>query len=87
MRLALVVRTLGRAGGTERFVHGLAGHLAAAGHEVTAFCAAATVENATRATAVGYRVMGHPGVAPRGYRDFSFRRRLNRGVTRKGNLS
>jgi hypothetical protein len=59
---------------------------AAAAVPFTAFCAAATVENATRATAVGYRVMGHPGVAPKGYRDFSFRRRLNRGVTRKGNL-
>ena len=59
---------------------------AAAAVPFTAFCAAATVENATRATAVGYQVMGHPGVAPKGYRDFSFRRRLNRGVTRKGNL-
>ena len=59
---------------------------AAAAVPFTAFCAAATVENATRATAVGYRVMGHPGVAPKGYRDFSFRRRLNRGVTREGNL-
>jgi hypothetical protein len=59
---------------------------AAAAVPFTAFCAAATVENATRATAVGYRVMGHPGVAPKGYRDFSFRRRLNRGITENGNL-
>jgi hypothetical protein len=59
---------------------------AAAAVPFTAFCAAATVENATRATAVGYRVMGHPGVAPKGYRDFSFRRRLNRGITKKGYL-
>lgn len=53
----------------------------------TAFCAAATVTNATRQTAVGYRVMGHPGTAPHGYRDFSYRRRLNRGRTRKGYLA
>ena len=59
---------------------------AAAAVPFTAFCAAATVENATRKTAVGYRVMGHPGVAPNGYQDFSFRRRLNRGVTKKGYL-
>ena len=52
----------------------------------TAFCAAATVPEATRETAVGYRVMGHPGTAPHGYRRFSYRRRLNRGRTRKGNL-
>ncbi|HEX6116536.1 MAG TPA: DUF5987 family protein, partial [Solirubrobacterales bacterium] len=59
---------------------------AAAAVPFTAFCAAATVENATRETAVGYRVMGHPGVAPKGYEDFSFRRKLNRGITRKGSL-
>ena len=52
----------------------------------TAFCAAASVPNATKRTAVGYRVMGHPGTAPNGYRRFSFRRRLNRGRTKKGNL-
>ena len=53
----------------------------------TAFCAAATVVNATRETAIGYRVMGHPGTAPHGYKNFSYRRRLNRGRTRKGYLS
>ena len=52
----------------------------------TAFCAAATVPNATRRTAVGYRVMGHPGTAPHGYRNFSYKRRLNRGRTKRGNL-
>lgn len=52
----------------------------------TAFCGAATVPNATRRTAVGLRVMGHPGTAPRGYRKFSYGRRLNRGRTRRGNL-
>jgi hypothetical protein len=57
-----------------------------------AFCAAATIVNAdgrpgaTRNRAAGYRVMGHPGIAPHGYRDFSYGRRLNRGVTRNGPL-
>jgi hypothetical protein len=59
---------------------------AAAAVPFTAFCAAATTVDATKANAVGYRVMGHPGVAPHGYRDFSYRRRLNRGITRRGNL-
>jgi hypothetical protein len=59
---------------------------AAAAVPFTAFCAAATVVNATKATSVGYQVMGHPGTAPKGYRDFSYRRKLNRGITEKGNL-
>jgi hypothetical protein len=59
---------------------------AAAAIPFTAFCAAANVPNATRRTAAGYAVMGHPGTAPRGYKDFSYRKRLNRGRTRKGNL-
>lgn len=52
----------------------------------TAFCAAATVPEATDKTAVGYKVMGHPGVAPKGYKDFSYGRRLNRGRTARGYL-
>jgi len=52
----------------------------------TAFTAAATQRNATRKTASGYRVMGHPGTAPHGYRDFSYRRRLARERTRRGYL-
>lgn len=53
----------------------------------TAFCAAATVINATAKTAVGYRVMGHPGTAPHGYlRSSSYKRKLNRGRTKHGNL-
>jgi hypothetical protein len=52
----------------------------------TAFCAAANIPNATKASSVGYQVMGHPGTAPRGYRDFSYRRRLNRGRTKRGYL-
>jgi len=31
-------------------------------------------------------VMGHPGTAPHGYKDFSYRRRLNHGRTKKGYL-
>jgi hypothetical protein len=59
---------------------------AAAAIPFTAFCAAANIRNATRRNAAGYRVMGHPGTAPRGYRDFSYRRKLNRGRTKGGNL-
>jgi hypothetical protein len=59
---------------------------AAAAIPFTAFCAAANVKNATARTAAGYAVMGHPGTAPNGYRDYSYRRRLNRGRTKRGNL-
>ena len=65
---------------------------AAASVPFIAFCAAANVPNAngranaTENRAAGYRVMGHPGVAPHGYRRFSYRRRLNRGRTKKGSL-
>ena len=59
---------------------------AAAAVPFTAFCAAANIPNATTATSVGYAVMGHPGTAPRGYEDFSYGKRLNRGRTRKGSL-
>ena len=52
----------------------------------TAFCAAATQRNPTRRTASGLRVMGHPGTAPHGYRDFSYRRRLARERTPRGYL-
>jgi hypothetical protein len=59
---------------------------AAAAIPFTAFCAAANVVDATSGTAAGYAVMGHPGTAPNGYRDFSYRRRLNRGRTKRGSL-
>jgi hypothetical protein len=59
---------------------------AAAAIPFTAFCAAATQRNATRATASGYQVMGHPGTARRGYRKFSYRRKLAKGRTKKGYL-
>jgi len=59
---------------------------AAAAVAFSAFCAAANTRNATRETSAGYRVMGHPGTAPHGYDDFSYRRKLNRGRTRTGSL-
>jgi hypothetical protein len=59
---------------------------AAAAIPFTAFCAAGNVPNATRSTAAGYAVMGHPGTAPHGYKDFSYRRKLNRGRTKGGSL-
>jgi hypothetical protein len=60
---------------------------AAAAVPFTAFCAAAVHEVGTRENASGYRVMGYPGAAPRGYRAFSYRRRLARGRTRRGYLA
>jgi hypothetical protein len=59
---------------------------AAAAVPFTAFCAAALVPEQTAARASGYRVMGLPGAAPRGYRRFSYRRKLARERTRKGYL-
>jgi hypothetical protein len=59
---------------------------AAAAVPFTAFCAAALVRNATAAQASGYRVMGLPGIAPNGYRDFSYGKRLARERTKKGYL-
>jgi hypothetical protein len=58
----------------------------------TAFCAAGNIVNATgrgkgKRSAAGYEVMGHPGTAPHGYKDFSYGRRLNRGRTRRGYLA
>jgi hypothetical protein len=52
----------------------------------TAFCAAATIVNARAKNAPGLRVMGDPGVAPGGWRNSSYRRRLARGRTRHGSL-
>ena len=59
---------------------------AAAAVAFTAFCAAATQVSPTSETASGYEVMGHPGVAPEGYRDFSYGRALSREATKKGYL-
>jgi hypothetical protein len=59
---------------------------AAAAIPFTAFCAAGNVPDATKQTSAGYAVMGHPGTAPHGHKDFSYRRKLNRGRTKNGNL-
>jgi hypothetical protein len=59
---------------------------AAAAVAFPAFCAAATQINPTSSTASGYRVMGHPGTAPDGYRDFSYGRQLSRERTERGYL-
>jgi hypothetical protein len=59
---------------------------AAAAVPFTAFCAAALVPQQTAEKAVGYRVMGLPGVAPNGYGAFSYRRKLSKERTKKGYL-
>jgi hypothetical protein len=60
---------------------------AAAAVPFTAFCAAALVPEQTAAKAVGYRVMGLPGVAPAGYtKRWRPSRRLSRERTTGGNL-
>jgi enediyne biosynthesis protein E8 len=59
---------------------------AAAAVPFTAFCAAAEHEIGTSANASGYRVMGHPGAAPNGYRRSSYRRKLSVERTRTGSL-
>ncbi len=51
-----------------------------------AFCAAPLIRNATARQACGYRVMGLPGVAPNGYGDYSYGRRLSVERTRAGSL-
>lgn len=53
----------------------------------TAFCAAATIVNATSKDAPGLQVMGDPGAAPAGWRHSSYGRRLARERTRNGSLS
>ncbi|HEV2999657.1 MAG TPA: DUF5987 family protein [Solirubrobacteraceae bacterium] len=59
---------------------------AAAAVPFTAFCAAALSEEQTAERAAGYRVMGLPGRNLRGYRRFSYGRRLSRERTRTGSL-
>ena len=51
-----------------------------------AFCAAPLIRNATADQASGYRVMGLPGPAPDGIRDFSYGRRLSTELTSAGSL-
>jgi hypothetical protein len=48
--------------------------------------AAAVPFVAIAATRTGTAVMGYPGAAPHGYRDFSYRRKLARERTRHGSL-
>jgi hypothetical protein len=59
---------------------------AAAAVPFTAFCGAAEHALGTSENASGYRVMGYPGAAPNGYRDFSYGRPLSRERTGDGNL-
>ena len=59
---------------------------AAAAVPFTAFLAAATQENATIDTASGLQVMGHPGIAPQGYADFTYKKKLSRERTASGSL-
>jgi hypothetical protein len=51
-----------------------------------AFLCAATQPNATIDTASGLQVMGHPGTAPQGYADYSYRRVLSTERTPQGSL-
>jgi hypothetical protein len=60
---------------------------AAAAVPFTAFCAAAVIPEQTAAKASGYRVMGLPGAAPRGYSGFSYRKKLSKERTKKGYLA
>ncbi len=60
---------------------------AAAAVPFTAFCAAAVIPEQTAARASGYRVMGLPGAAPRGYSGFSYRKKLSKERTKKGYLA
>src|SRR4051794_18107262 len=61
---------------------------AAAAVPFTAFCAAALVPEQTADKAVGYRVMGLPGRAPRGYLGTSsYKRKLSRERTKHGYLA
>jgi hypothetical protein len=59
---------------------------AAAAVPFTAFCAAAEHPVGTDEVASGYRVMGYPGAAPKGYRSFTYKRKLANERTKKGNL-
>jgi hypothetical protein len=49
--------------------------------------AAAVPFVAIAATRTGTTMMGYPGAAPHGYRDFSYRRKLARERTRRGSLA
>jgi hypothetical protein len=51
-----------------------------------AFLCSATQRNATIDTSSGLQVTGHPGIAPSGYADFSYRRVLSPERTTTGSL-
>ena len=59
---------------------------AAAAVPFAAFLAEATQVNASIDGACGYQVMGHPGVAPMGYAEYSYGRKLSRERTAGGSL-
>ncbi len=59
---------------------------AAAAVPFTAFVAAATQPDATIDTASGLQVIGHPGTAPQGYAEFSYKRKLSRERTAQGSM-
>jgi hypothetical protein len=59
---------------------------AAAAVPFVAFLIVGTQKNATIDTASGLQVMGHPGVAPQGYADFSYKKKLSRERTQNGSL-
>jgi hypothetical protein len=60
---------------------------AAAAVPFAAFLAEATQVNATIDGASGYQVMGHPGIAPNGYAEYSYGRKLSRERTTNGSLT
>jgi hypothetical protein len=51
-----------------------------------AFLCTAAQKNATIDSSSGLQVMGHPGIAPQGYADHSYRRALSRERTTSGSL-
>jgi hypothetical protein len=51
-----------------------------------AFLVVATQQNATIDTASGLQVLGHPGIAPNGYAEYSYGKKLSREITANGNL-
>jgi hypothetical protein len=59
---------------------------AAAAVPFIAFLIAAEQSNATIDGASGYQVMGYPGIAPHGYADYSYKRKLARERTSRGYL-
>lgn len=59
---------------------------AAAAVPFVAFLIVGTQVNATIDTSSGLQVMGHPGVAPQGYADFSYKKKLSRERTSNGSL-